>query len=94
MRGPVVLARDTRFNDGFIYESAVIQARGGNMLTLTPSTKKPDGCMDVIYSSTWYWEQILKENSEIRCRSISVILLLQEIPGVKIRATGVDSKDS
>ena len=41
MRGPVVLARDTRFNDGFIYESAVIRDENGK-IKLTPSSKKPE----------------------------------------------------
>jgi hypothetical protein len=40
VRGPVVLARDTRFGDGFIYESAVIKERNGNV-ELMPSMKKP-----------------------------------------------------
>jgi DUF1680 family protein len=40
VRGPVVLARDTRFGDGFIYESAVIKERNGNV-ELIPSVKKP-----------------------------------------------------
>jgi len=40
VRGPVVLARDTRFNDGFIYESAVIGENNG-MVDLVPSSRKP-----------------------------------------------------
>jgi DUF1680 family protein len=40
IRGPVILARDTRFDDGFIYESAVIQAKDGRV-DLVPSTQKP-----------------------------------------------------
>jgi uncharacterized protein len=40
MRGPVVLARDTRFGDGFIYESAEVKDNGGN-IDLIPSSKKP-----------------------------------------------------
>jgi hypothetical protein len=40
VRGPVVLARDTRFSDGFIYESAVIKEKNGNV-ELIPSVKKP-----------------------------------------------------
>jgi DUF1680 family protein len=42
IRGPVVLARDTRFNDGFIYESAVIASKEGRV-DLIPSKLKPDG---------------------------------------------------
>jgi len=40
LRGPVVLARDTRFDDGFIYESAVIEEKNGRV-DLAPSSKKP-----------------------------------------------------
>jgi DUF1680 family protein len=40
VRGPVVLARDTRFGDGFIYESAVIKEKNGNV-ELISSVKKP-----------------------------------------------------
>jgi uncharacterized protein len=42
LRGPVVLARDTRFNDGFIYESAVIASKEGRV-NLVQSKSKPDG---------------------------------------------------
>jgi DUF1680 family protein len=40
VRGPVVLARDTRFGDGFIYESAVVREKNGRV-DLLPSLKKP-----------------------------------------------------
>ncbi len=40
LRGPVVLARDSRFNDGYVYESAVILQKGG-IIELTPSKDKP-----------------------------------------------------
>jgi DUF1680 family protein len=40
LRGPVVLARDTRFNDGFIYESAVVKDQDGSV-ALNPSASKP-----------------------------------------------------
>lgn len=40
LRGPVVLARDTRFNDGFIYESAVVSEKAGTV-ELAPALKKP-----------------------------------------------------
>ncbi len=40
LRGPVVLARDTRFNDGSVYEPAVISERDG-AVDLIPSTGKP-----------------------------------------------------
>lgn len=40
IRGPVVLARDTRFNDGFIYEPAVIREKEG-FVELRPSVSKP-----------------------------------------------------
>jgi hypothetical protein len=40
LRGPVVLARDTRFGDGFIYESAIVQGINGKV-NLVPSLKKP-----------------------------------------------------
>lgn len=40
LRGPVVLARDARFNDGFIYESAVIGENNG-VVDLVPSLQKP-----------------------------------------------------
>ncbi len=39
-RGPVVLARDTRFNDGFVYESAVIKNQDSKV-DLKPSESKP-----------------------------------------------------
>jgi DUF1680 family protein len=41
VRGPVVLARDTRFGDGFIYESAVVKGKDGKV-ALIPSIKKPE----------------------------------------------------
>ena len=41
MRGPVVLARDTRFEDGFIYESAVIRDKDG-FVELKQSPLKPE----------------------------------------------------
>lgn len=40
VRGPVVLARDARFGDGFIYESAVVKENNG-YVELQPSAKKP-----------------------------------------------------
>ena len=40
VRGPVVLARDSRFGDGFIYESAVVSEKDGTV-ELKPSVKKP-----------------------------------------------------
>jgi uncharacterized protein len=40
VRGPVVLARDTRFNDGFIYESAVMKASNGKV-NLIQSKNRP-----------------------------------------------------
>jgi hypothetical protein len=42
IRGPVVLARDSRFNDGFIYESAAIKEKDAKV-ELMPSVKKPAG---------------------------------------------------
>jgi DUF1680 family protein len=42
VRGPVVLARDTRFRDGFVYESAVVKETGGKV-DLIPSLKKTVG---------------------------------------------------
>jgi DUF1680 family protein len=42
LRGPVVLARDTRFSDGFIYESAVIKDKDGIVELKPSSNKKPD----------------------------------------------------
>jgi DUF1680 family protein len=41
LRGPVVLARDTRFADGFIYESAVVKEQKGKV-DLMPAVKKPE----------------------------------------------------
>jgi DUF1680 family protein len=40
LRGPIVLYRDTRFNDGFVYESAVIKEDMGHV-ELLPSALKP-----------------------------------------------------
>jgi uncharacterized protein len=42
LRGPVVLARDARFKDGFIYESAVVKEKNGKVELLT-SPDKPSG---------------------------------------------------
>jgi uncharacterized protein len=42
IRGPVVLARDMRFNDGTVYESAVIASKEGRV-ELLPSKLKPYG---------------------------------------------------
>ncbi len=42
LRGPVVMARDTRFNDGFIYESGIVQAQE-NKVNLVAAAKKPSG---------------------------------------------------
>jgi uncharacterized protein len=41
LRGPVVLARDARFNDGFIYESAVIKDKDG-YVELKKSSSTPE----------------------------------------------------
>lgn len=41
MRGPVLLARDSRFGDGFVDEAAVIQNKD-NRVELAPASKKPD----------------------------------------------------
>jgi len=41
LRGPIVLARDTRFNDGFIYESAVIKEKD-SIVDLMPVTETTD----------------------------------------------------
>jgi uncharacterized protein len=41
VRGPVVLARDARFNDGFIYETAVVKDIGGRV-ELTQGQNKPE----------------------------------------------------
>jgi len=41
MRGPVLLARDTRFKDGYVDEAAIVQQKN-NLVELRPSTEKPD----------------------------------------------------
>lgn len=41
LRGPVLLARDSRFSDGFVDETAVIQHKN-NLVELQPSTEKPE----------------------------------------------------
>ncbi len=41
LRGPVLLARDSRFNDGFVDEAAVVQHKN-NLVELRPSSEKPD----------------------------------------------------
>jgi uncharacterized protein len=41
VRGPVVLARDTRFGDGFIDEASIIQNENG-FVELIPVTNKPN----------------------------------------------------
>lgn len=41
LRGPVALARDSRFDDGYVDETAVIQNKN-NMVELQPSDKKPE----------------------------------------------------
>jgi DUF1680 family protein len=40
-RGPILLARDSRFNDGFVDETAVIQQKE-NLVELIPAVEKPD----------------------------------------------------
>jgi DUF1680 family protein len=42
LRGPVVLARDSRFNDGFVYESAVVETKE-EKVNLIVSENKPSG---------------------------------------------------
>ena len=42
LRGPIVLARDSRFNDGFVDEAAVIQNKN-NFVELQISDAKPEG---------------------------------------------------
>jgi len=41
LRGPILMARDSRFNDGFVDETAVIQQKE-NRVELLPSTEKPE----------------------------------------------------
>ena len=41
VRGPVVLARDSRFNDGFVDESSVVQVKDG-FVELLPLQNKPE----------------------------------------------------
>jgi DUF1680 family protein len=41
LRGPVLLARDSRFQDGFVDETAIIQQKG-NQVELLPSAEKPE----------------------------------------------------
>jgi len=41
LRGPVLFARDSRFSDGFVDETAVIQHKN-NLVELQPSTEKPE----------------------------------------------------
>ena len=41
VRGPVLLARDSRFNDGFVDETAVVQNKT-NIVELLPSAVKPE----------------------------------------------------
>jgi DUF1680 family protein len=41
LRGPILLARDSRFNDGFVDETAVIQQKE-NLVELIPAVEKPD----------------------------------------------------
>src|SRR5680860_23622 len=40
-RGPIVLARDTRFADGFVDETAIVQSENG-IVKLTPTQKIPN----------------------------------------------------
>ena len=41
-RGPIVLARDSRFRDGFVDESCIIPTHDGNIVELEP-TESPEG---------------------------------------------------
>jgi hypothetical protein len=41
LRGPVLLARDSRFNDGYVDETAVIQQKN-NLVEIIPAVEKPD----------------------------------------------------
>ena len=49
VRGPIVLARDTRFQDGYIYESAVISDKEG-YVDLKPASLKPENIWMVFNS--------------------------------------------
>lgn len=49
VRGPLVLARDSRFNDGFIDETAVVVSKDG-YVELTPG-RSSGVCLDDIYGS-------------------------------------------
>ena len=42
VRGPVVLARDSRFNDGFVDETLAIEHDKDNYVPLNPMVSKPD----------------------------------------------------
>jgi hypothetical protein len=42
-RGPVVLTRDSRFNDGFVDETSIIQDKNG-FVELIPVANKPESC--------------------------------------------------
>lgn len=42
-RGPIVLARDSRFNDGFVDETSIIQNEDG-FVELVPVADKPESC--------------------------------------------------
>ncbi len=48
LRGPLVLARDARFSDGFIYESAVVRDQDG-FVDLKPSSSKTGKYLDELY---------------------------------------------
>jgi uncharacterized protein len=42
LRGPVVLARDKRFNDGFVYESAIVEAKEKKVNLIVSENKPSD----------------------------------------------------
>ena len=84
VRGPLVLARDSRFGDGSVDEASVVVSKDG-YVELTP-VEAPDFAW-LAFTARWYWERTWKATG-FRGRFISAILLLPGILGTKHSVTG------
>ncbi|MFQ8827830.1 MAG: beta-L-arabinofuranosidase domain-containing protein [Alistipes sp.] len=88
-RGPVVLARDTRFGDNFVDEAVVVQATDG-FVTLLPVEEKPEK-MWMAFSAPMILGTDLGASWPRHARSCCAISLRQAILGTGISVTGYGS---
>ena len=84
VRGPIVLARDSRFGDGFVDEASVVVSKDG-YVELTPV--KAPGFAWLAFTAPMVLGTDLESNRAPN-RFISAILLLPEIPGTRRSVTG------